>query len=170
MMGAIFAKVVSTANNYLFSPATNLVNDIFVRYIAPEASNKRILIVSRLMVVFLGIFALYQALGTGSVLSAALYAYTVYSAALTPVILAAFYSRRATAWGAVSAIAAGTAVTVFWNWDPGFLNRHLPAGVASMDAILPALAASVFCLVVVSAFTKAPSKEQLAQFHGEELA
>jgi solute:Na+ symporter, SSS family len=36
------------------------VNDVFVRYIAPDASNKRILIVSRLMVVFLGIWALYQ--------------------------------------------------------------------------------------------------------------
>lgn len=167
VMGAIFAKVVSTANNYLFSPATNLVNDIFVRYIAPEASNKRVLIVSRLMVVFLGIFALYQALGTGSVLRAALYAYTVYSAALTPVILAAFYSRRATAWGAVSAIAAGTAVTVFWNWDQGLLSRYLPAGIVSMDAIFPALGAAVLCLFVVSAATKPPSLEHLAKFHGE---
>ena len=54
LVGAIFAKIISTANNYLFSPATNLVNDVFVRYIEPEASNKRILIVSRLMVVLLG--------------------------------------------------------------------------------------------------------------------
>ena len=41
LVGAIFAKVVSTANNYLFSPATNLINDVFVRYIRPEASNCR---------------------------------------------------------------------------------------------------------------------------------
>jgi len=167
MMGAIFAKVVSTANNYLFSPATNLVNDIFVRYIEPGASNKRILIVSRLMVVFLGIFALYQALHTGSVLKMTLYAYTVYSAALTPVILAAFYSRRANAPGAVSAIAAGTFITVFWNWDTAFLHRHLPAVVADRDAIFPALLAAVLCLVLVSAMTKAPTPEHIAQFHGE---
>lgn len=164
MMGAIFAKVVSTANNYLFSPATNLVNDVFVRYIAPEASNKRVLIISRLMVVFLGIWALYQALHTGSVVKVMLYAYTVYSAALTPVILAAFYSRRANAPGAVSAIAAGTFVTVFW--DSGFIHRHLPAVIAQRDAIFPALLAAVFCLVVVSAFTKPPSHEQIARFHG----
>jgi Na+/proline symporter len=167
MMGAIFAKVVSTANNYLFSPATNLVNDVFVRYISPDASNKRILIISRLMVVFLGIFALYQALHTGSVLKVALYAYTVYSASLTPVILAAFYSRRANAPGAVSAIAAGTLVTVFWNWDVGFLHRHLPTGVVGLDAIFPALAAAVFCLVMVSWITKPPSPEHIAQFHGK---
>ena len=33
--GAVFAKIVSTANNYLFSPATNLINDVFIRYVAP---------------------------------------------------------------------------------------------------------------------------------------
>jgi solute:Na+ symporter, SSS family len=164
MMGAIFAKVVSTANNYLFSPATNLVNDVFVRYIEPGASNKRVLIISRLMVVLLGIWALYQALHTGSVVKVMLYAYTVYSAALTPVILAAFYSRRANAPGAVSAIAAGTFVTVFWGSN--FIHRHLPAVIAQRDAIFPALLAAVLCLVVVSAFTKPPTPEHLAQFHG----
>jgi SSS family solute:Na+ symporter/sodium/proline symporter len=168
MMGAIFAKVVSTANNYLFSPATNLVNDVFVRYIAPEASNKRVLIVSRLMVVLLGVWALYQALHTGSVVTVMLYAYTVYSAALTPVILAAFYSRRANAPGAVSAIAAGTFVTIFWDssYVTQHLRTHLPAVIAQRDAIFPALALAVLCLIVVSALTKAPSSEQIARFHG----
>ena len=164
LMGAIFAKIISTANNYLFSPATNLVNDIFVRYIAPDASNKRILIVSRLMVVLLGIWALYQAMGTESVLKKALYAYTIYSAALTPVILAAFYSRRANAAGAVSAIAAGTVVTVFW--DSAFIHQRLPALIAERDAIFPALLAALLCLVVVSALTKPPTAEKIAQFHG----
>ena len=47
LVGAIFAKIVSTANNYLFSPAANLVNDLFVRYLKPRASNKEVLLVSR---------------------------------------------------------------------------------------------------------------------------
>jgi SSS family solute:Na+ symporter/sodium/proline symporter len=166
LMGAIFAKIISTANNFLFSPATNLVNDIFVRYIAPDASNKRILIVSRLMVVLLGIWALYQALHTGSVLKKTLYAYTIYSAALTPVILAAFYSRRANAAGAVSAIGAGTFITVFW--DTSFVHHHLPAVLAQRDAIFPALIVAVLCLVIVSAFTKPPRKDQVAIFFGDQ--
>lgn len=164
LMGAIFAKIISTANNYLFSPATNLVNDIFVRYIAPGASNKRILIVSRLMVVFLGIWALYQSLHTESVLKKTLYAYTVYAAALTPVILATFYWRRANTAGAVSAIAAGTFVTVFW--DTPFVHQHLPAIVAERDAIFPALLIAVLCLIGISLLTKPPRPEQLAQFGG----
>ena len=165
LVGAIFAKIISTANNYLFSPATNLVNDVFIRYIAPGASNKRILIVSRLMVVLLGIWALYQALGITSVLAKTLYAYTIYSAALTPVILAAFYSRRANSAGAVSAIAAGTFVTVFWN--TALVHAHLPAVLAQRDAIFPALLAALICLFGVSAVTRPPRREQIAQFFPE---
>jgi SSS family solute:Na+ symporter len=162
LVGAIFAKVVSTANNYLFSPATNLVNDVFVRYIKPEAKNKQVLLVSRLMVVGLGLWALYQSLGTTSVLKKSLYAYTIYSAALTPVILAAFFWRRATAKGAVASIAAGTVVTVGWDW----LTPHLPAVIGARDAILPALIASLLCLGIVSLATKPPSESQLQPFEG----
>ncbi|ADW70294.1 sodium:solute symporter family protein [Granulicella tundricola] len=162
MVGAIFAKVISTANNFLFSPATNLINDVFVRYIRPDASNRTILLVSRLMVVFLGLWSLAQSLGTRSVLEKALYAYTIYSAALTPVILAAFFWRRATAAGAVSSIAAGTVVTVFWASD--IVHTHLPPALAERDAIFPALIASLICLFAVSLLTSKPTEAQLAPF------
>ena len=164
LLGAVFAKVISTASNYLFSPATNLVNDVFVRYIAPGASNKRVLIVSRLAVVLLGCWALYQAVYAESILAKMLYAYTIYSAALTPVVLAAFYSKRATAWGAVAAIATGTVVTLAWDNAPLKAAMHLPAILAQRDAIFPALFAAVAALIVVSLFTPAPAASQLAQF------
>ena len=162
LMGAIFAKIISTANNWLFSPSTNLVNDIYLRYLSPDASNKRILLVSRLMVVLLGLWALYQSTHIESVLKKSLYAYTIYSAALTPVILAAFFWRRATAVAAVASIAAGTFVTIFW--DSAFVHNHLPAIVAQRDAIFPALLASLVCLLVVSLLTPRPSAAQLAPF------
>ena len=162
LVGAIFAKIVSTANNYLFSPAANLVNDIFVRYLKPRASNKQILLVSRLMVVLLGLWALYQGLHTESVLKKSLYAYTIYSAALTPVILAAFYWRRATASAAVASIFTGTFVTVFW--DSIFIHAHLPAVLADRDAIFPALLASLVCLVTVSLLTTPPTESHLRAF------
>src|SRR5271170_142898 len=160
MVGAIFAKVISTANNYLFSPATNLINDVYVRYVKPQASNKQVLIVGRLMVVLLGIWSLVQSLGTESVLKKALYAYTIYSAALTPVILAAFFWKRATAAAAVASIATGTVVTVAWD----FLTPHLPKVIAERDAIFPALVASLLCLAVVSLLTPPPSAQQLQPF------
>ena len=158
LMGAIFAKIISTANNYVFSPAANLVNDIFVRYLRPSAGDKQILLVSRLMVVFLGAWALWQSLHTESVLKKSLYAYTIYSAALTPVILAAFFWKRATAAGAVSSIAVGTLVTI--TWDMSWKNV-LPRAIAERDAIIPALLCSLVALVVVSLVTPRPLPSQL---------
>jgi len=161
LLGAVFAKVISTASNYLFSPATNLVNDVFVRYMAPNASNKRVLIISRLAVVILGCWALYQAIYAQSILEKMLYAYTIYSAALTPVVLAAFYSKRVTAWGAVAAIGTGTVVTLAWD-VPG-VKTVFPRILAQRDAIFPALIAAVAAMIVVSLFTAKPSAEQLAK-------
>lgn len=162
LLGAVFAKVVSTASNYLFSPATNLINDVFVRYIAPDASNKRVLIISRLAVVLLGCWALYQAIYAPSILEKMLWAYTIYSAALTPVVLAAFYSKRVTAWGAVAAIAAGTVVTL--AWDIPSVKALFPSILADREAIFPALFVAVLAMIVVSALTPKPAPQQLAQF------
>jgi SSS family solute:Na+ symporter/sodium/proline symporter len=162
LLGAVFAKVISTASNYLFSPASNLIEDVFVRYIAPRASNKRVLIISRLAVVLLGSWALYQAIYAPSILQKMLWAYTIYSAALTPVVLAAFYSRRVTAWGAVAAIASGTVVTL--TWDLHWVKENVPPIIAQRDAIFPALAVALVAMVVVSAFTPRPAPEQLARF------
>jgi len=164
LLGAVFAKVVSTASNYLFSPATNLINDVFVRYIAPDASNKRVLIISRLAVALLGCWALYQAIYAPSILEKMLWAYTIYSAALTPVVLAAFYSKRVTAWGAVAAIAAGTVVTL--AWDIPAVKALFPSAIAQREAIFPALIVAILALLIVSAFTPKPTPEQLAQFSG----
>ena len=123
---------------------------------------REILVVSRFIVVALGAWALYQSLGTTSVLKQSLYAYTIYSAALTPVILAAFFWRRATAAGAVTSIAAGTLVTVFW--DKPFVTQHLPASLAARDAILPALIVSLISLGLVSLLTPRPSEAKLRPF------
>jgi SSS family solute:Na+ symporter len=162
LLGAVFAKVISTASNYLFSPASNLIEDVYVRYISPKASNKRVLIISRLAVVLLGCWALYQAIYAQSILQKMLWAYTIYSAALTPVVLAAFYSKRVTAWGAVAAIGAGTVVTMAWDIDA--VKALFPPILAARDAIFPALFAAVLTMIMVSFFTPKPSQEQLAQF------
>jgi SSS family solute:Na+ symporter len=160
LMGAVFAKVISTANNYLFSPATNLINDVYTRFINKDATQKNVLMVSRSVVVLLGLWALLQAARLESVLAKAMYAYTIYSAAITPVVMAAFFWKRATAKAAVTSLFCGTAVTVFWD-----LGRNmLPKTLAERDAIFPALIVSVTALVVVSLFTAPPRAEQLAAF------
>ncbi len=174
LMGAVFAKVISTANNYLFSPATNLVNDVYTRFIKKDASNHNILVMSRVLVVLLGIFALLQGAVFTSVLAAALYAYTVYSAAITPVVMGTFFSKRVTAAAAVTSVLLGTAVTIFWNLEQIFSQRGqstlIGAGWLQHDAIFPAVAVSLLALVVISLLTPAPRPEQWAPFFAEAEA
>jgi solute:Na+ symporter, SSS family len=154
LLGGVFAKIISTANNYLFSPATNLIHDVYQRFISPGSSQRQILLVSRLIVVLLGGFAILQATQFTSVLEASLYAYTIYGAAITPVIMAVFFWKRATTSGAIASIFLGTFVTVGWK----LLQQHGPAsvqsGIGDIDPIFPALVASVISLVVVSLLTE----------------
>jgi len=112
--------------------------------------------------VLLGCWALYQAVYAQSILQKMLYAYTIYSAAVTPVVLAAFYSKRVTPWGAVAAIATGTVVTLAWD-VPG-VKTVFPAILADRDAIFPALFAAVAAMILVSLVTRKPTAAQLAQF------
>ena len=70
------------------------------------------MVVSRLIVVLLGLFAVLQASEFQSVLKASLYAYTVYGAAVTPSVMAVFFWRRSNTAGAISSIILGTIVTV----------------------------------------------------------
>lgn len=145
LMGGVFAKVISTANNYLFSPASNLIHDVYERFLVKNSSSRNSLLVSRLLVVVLGLFAVLQASQFQSVLAASLYAYTIYGAAVTPCVMAVFFWKRATTAGAISSIVLGTAVTVFWQ-------RMYP----DFPAVFPALLASVLSLVGVSLLTPAP--------------
>ncbi len=161
LMGAVFAKVISTANNYLFSPATNLINDVYTRFIRPDAGQKNVLLVSRFLVVGLGLWALVQAIKLTSVLAKAMYAYTIYSAAITPVVMAAFFWRRATREGAVACLLSGTVITVAWDT----IKTHLPKVIGERDAIFPALIVSVMALVAVSLLTPPPSRKQIAMFY-----
>ncbi len=157
LIGGIFAKVISTANNYLFSPATNLIHDVYLRFLNPSAGERQTLMVSRLIVIALGLFALLQAAHFESILKAALYAYTVYGAAVTPAVLAVFFWKRATTAGAIASITLGAAVTVWWN----FMGYAL-------DAVYPAVGASVGALVLVSLMTPAPPEAKWKPFFEPE--
>lgn len=163
LLGGVFAKVISTANNYLFSPATNLIHDVYERFVNPAASQRRTLIVSRVLVVLLGLFAILQATQFESVLKASLYAYTVYGAAVTPAVMSVFFWRRTTTAGAICSILLGTVVTVTWQ----LLQQHGPtsiqAQIGGIEAVYPALFASLASLIIVSLLTAAPPESKFAK-------
>ena len=169
LLGGVFAKVISTANNYLFSPATNLIHDVYERFIDRSATQRRTLIASRIIVVLLGVFAILQATQFESILKASLYAYTVYGAAVTPAVMAVFFWRRTTTAGAVTSILLGTVVTVCWELLEQYGPPAIQAHIGGIDAVYPALIASVFSLIAVSLSTRPPTPEVLAKFNPRRI-
>lgn len=155
MLTTIMAIVLSTAGSYLLSPATALVRDVYQRFVNPQASERTLVILLRVMVVVLGVVAYFLSTLSDEFLSVALLAYTIYGAAITPALIASFYWKRATAKGAVASIITGTGTTILWQW----------VGVTGIDAVLPAIAASVLALVVFSYLSSPPPPEKVEPFY-----
>ncbi len=155
LLAAIVAVIVSTADSFLLVPSTNVIRDIYQRFINPNASQKRIVLYSRLVVIALGILAYLQVQFFTSVLKMALYAYTMYGVGITPAVLAAFFWKRATSWGGVSSICAGMTTTILWE----VLGQP-----QAIPTIYPALIMSLGFLIVVSIFTPKPASDKLKPF------
>ena len=158
-VAAVAAVIVSTADSFLLVPSTNLMRDIYQRFINPEVAPSRFLIYSRIVVVVLGVAAWVQLRFFESILEMAIYAYTMYGVGITPAVMGAFFWKRATAPGGVSAIAAGMIVTLVWEIFG--LAADTATGYAT---VYPALAASLGCLIVVSLATPAPDESKWKPF------
>ena len=63
MMTTIIGIIISTADSFLLVPATTLMRDVYMNYVNPEANDKRIVLLSRLLVLALGIVAYIVSLG-----------------------------------------------------------------------------------------------------------
>ncbi|MDP7286970.1 MAG: sodium:solute symporter family protein [Phycisphaerae bacterium] len=154
-MVTVVGIIISTADSFLLVPATTFIKDVYLNHINPKASEKRIVFISRMMVLAFGIIAWLISLAfaeSTTVFQKALYAYTIYGAAITPCLVAALFWKRATSWGAVASIISGTAVTLIWG-EVAAVKASLPAFLSELDAVLPAITVSVLALVVVSLMT-----------------
>ncbi len=157
MMTTIVGIIISTADSFLLVPATTLMRDVYLQYIDPQASEKKIVLLSRLVVLALGIVAFFVSRGfaeSEGFFERALYAYTIYGAAITPALVAALFWKNATQEGAIASILAGTVVTLLWKEIPQ-LWFWLPASIyGSVNEVLPAICCSVLALVGVSVATR----------------
>jgi SSS family solute:Na+ symporter/sodium/proline symporter len=153
------AIVISTANSFLLTPASALINDVYRKYANTGASDREILLWTRATVVVLGILGFVALQFFSTILQMALWAYTMYGAAVTPALLAAFFWPRATRQGGVASIAAGMVVTLGWE-----ISARMAGGsyMPELPTVYPACAASVLALVAVSLATPVPSERELA--------
>jgi len=162
LMATVIAIVVSTADSYLLAPATSVVRDVYKRFLRPDASETRVVLVGRLVVIFFGLVALALAFASKEFFDVALFAYTIYGATITPVMLAAFFWPRATRSGALWAMISGGGAALAWqalvHWDgmQGIADTLSMPMLLDIDAVLPALFLSVVVLVSVSLAGKDP--------------
>jgi solute:Na+ symporter, SSS family len=166
LLGAACAVVISTGMNYLLSPSTTIMRDIYQRFMKKDADPKKMVAMQKVLIVVIGVTAFLLATQLKSVLEMSFFAYTIYGAAITPALLAALAWKRATKAGGLASIITGTVVCLFFF----IMSKILPAARVpdgdpwGIPLIYPALFASLAALVVVSLLTKKPAPEELERF------
>ncbi len=176
LLGAATAVVISTGMNYLLSPTTTIMHDIYQRFFrkqsgpADERSEKGLVWLQKFLVLIVGVVAFYMAWNLQSVLEQAYFAYTIYGVAITPALLAALISKRVTRKAGVVSIVAGTVLTLGFKlagyiWPSIMVPKGDPNGDPfGIPLLYPSLAVVLVLIIVVSRFTQKPSPEVLARF------
>jgi SSS family solute:Na+ symporter len=152
------AIIVSTANSFLLTPASALMRDVYQKTINPGATDKQILLLTRIFVVVLGLAGFVALRFFTTILEMALWAYTMYGASITPALLAAFLWPRVTRAGGVASIATGMVTTLGWE----IYARSAGGYPYELDTVYPAITLSVVALIGVSLASGPPTAEEQA--------
>ena len=157
------AIIVSTANSFLLTPSTNLIRDVYQRFVDPDVSDRQVIIYTRTIVVILGGLGYVAGDFFPTILAMALWAYTMYGAGVTPALLGALLWRRATPLGGVSSILVGMLTTFMWEII-GLVRggEGAPDYLFGLETAYPALALSILTLVFVSLATPRQSDDVVA--------
>jgi solute:Na+ symporter, SSS family len=148
LMTTVVGIIISTADSYLLVPATTLIRDVVTPRLSKKVTQKKIVFLSRLAVLSLGVVAYFISRGfaqSAGFFERALYAYTIYGTAITPALVAALFWKGATKQGAIASIIGGTLTTLLWKETP-FIQSVFPF-LTGFDEVLPAISVSVICLI-----------------------
>jgi len=110
VIAALLAAVMSTAATCLLTTSTIVVSDVLRPLLGgSHATDKRMLLYSRIAIVLIGLFSVIIALHAQGIISALLMAYTVYSGGLVIPVIFGFYAKRFSLnhVGAMGAVATG---------------------------------------------------------------
>ena len=180
LLAAACVVVLSTGMNYLLSPSTNIMRDIYQRFIRPDAPSDRMVALQKVFIVGLGVCAFLMIFIPtilrlkNSVLSYSYFAYTMYGVSITPALIAALSWKRATRLGGTVSIISGAFMALLLEIVvPNFFPEVMRGPAGSQDpwgipSIYPALLVSVLGLVVVSYLTPPPEPETLKALFPEK--
>ena len=162
------AIIVSTANSFLLTPSTNLIRDVYQRFVNPSATGREVIVYTRIIVVVLGGLGYVAGNFFPTILAMALWAYTMYGAGITPALLGALLWRRATPAGGVASILAGMLTTLVWE-IVGLVrgDNGIPDYLFGLQTAYPALLFSIGTLILVSLATPRQTDRDVRALYGD---
>ena len=154
VVAAIIGAIMSTADSLLVAGSSHLTHDIFGKLMRPDLATdkRRMLLLSRLSTVLIGLSALFLALYIQRIIELLLLSYTMYAAGVfVPVVLGLYWSRGNAA-GAVAAIVGGSLAGLAFarGW---VATAELPLIGSAPPIVLGALV-SLFLYMAVSLATR----------------
>ena len=130
LLSAIMAAIMSTADSQLLVSASSFSNDFYKVVLRKKASNRELILVSRLAVGAVSLVAIALAMNTQSeffkvVMKMVSFAWAGFGAAFGPLILLALFWRRTNLAGAVAGMVVGAVTCFVWKFVlSGYATAH----------------------------------------------
>lgn len=160
VMAGILAATISSSDSYLLIAASAFSKNIFQGLIHKKASDKQVLVISRITLLAITGVAIIIALDENSVIfNIVSFAWAGFGATFGPLMLMSLFWKRINRWGAIAGMIGGGVMVFVWN-----LAIRPLGGIWDVYELLPAFIFSCICIVVVSLLTPAPSKKIQQEF------
>ena len=160
VMAGILAATISSSDSYLLIAASSFSKNIYQGLLHRKATDKQVLLVSRITLLAITVIAIFIALDENSVIFTIVsFAWAGFGATFGPLMLLSLFWKRINRAGAVAGMVGGGCMVFVWN----LLVRPL-GGVWDLYELLPAFVFSALCIVVVSLLTAPPSEEICREF------
>lgn len=160
LLAAILAAIMSTISSQLLVTSSSLAGDIYHRFLRRDASQKELLLISRLAVALVALIAIAFAYDrSSSILSLVSNAWAGFGAAFGPVILLSLFWGNMTRVAAISGMLTGAGVVLLWIYVPVTIAGEAPSSL--MYEMVPGFIAATVVIILVSRFTAKPASEIL---------
>jgi len=155
VMAGILAATISSSDSYLLIAASALAKNVFQGVVHKKATDKQVMLVTRITLLVIALIAILIALDENSVIfDIVSFAWSGFGATFGPLMLFSLFWKRTTRAGAIAGMVGGAGMVFVWK-----LGISRLGGAFAIYELLPAFIFSALCIVVVSLLTKAPSKE-----------
>lgn len=160
VMAGILAATISSSDSYLLIAASAFSKNIYQGLFKKDASDKKVMIISRITLLVIAVVAVLISLDENSVIFTIVsFAWAGFGATFGPLTLFSLFWKRMTRAGAIAGMLSGGISVFVWN----LLIRPL-GGVFNIYELLPAFIISCIFIVVVSLLSAPPSKEIEQEF------